>query len=142
MSKTRWSMLAGLFLSSCVLAQTNQAAMAATPHTVKQGEQVLIHVKVNPSPSVGGRLDVFIAPEGSKTLNVNGGTGLAPGQTGAVDIGIPIPIDGKVGNWKVIVVRFQPQNSPPNELTLSGNITFEVEKREIVLPTSADVQVK
>jgi hypothetical protein len=142
MRRTLWSMYAVLFLSSCLLAQANQAAMAASPHEVKQGEQVTIQVKVNPAPNVGGRLDVYVAPEGSTSLGVNGGNGVSPGQTSAGDIGITIPIDAKLGHWKVIKVVFQPGSSAQHELTISGNPVFEVVKRDTVLPTSADVQVK
>lgn len=130
-----------LALSSASLAQ-NKAGIAANPHKVKQGEQVTIQVKVSPAPNVAGRVDVFVAPEGSSTLNYNGGQGISPGQTSANEIGITIPVDGRLGNWKVVKVSFQPQNSPVQELSVSGSTIFEVVKRDTVLPTTADVVVK
>ncbi len=142
MNKALWSMFAALFFSSCLLAQTNQAAMATSPHKVKQGEQVTISVKVSPAPNVPGRLDIYVAPEGSTSLGVNGGNGLSAGQSTAGDIGITIPIDAKLGEWKVIRVVFQPGSSAQHELTISGSAVFEVVKHDTVLPTSADVQVK
>jgi hypothetical protein len=57
-------------------------------------------------------------------------------------IGITLPIDAKLGHWRVIAVRFQPANSTPHDLTISGSPIFDVAKRDTVLPTSADVQVK
>jgi hypothetical protein len=142
MTKTLLSVFAVLFLAPCLVAQTNQAAMAASPREVKQGEQVTIQVKVSPAPNVGGRLDVFVAADGSTSPSVNGGNGIGPGQTSTGDIGITIPIDAKLGHWRVIKVVFQAGNSPQHELTISGSPVFDVVKRETVLPTSADVQVK
>jgi hypothetical protein len=136
------SVFAFLLLGSWLIAQAKQAAMAASPHGVKQGEQVTIQVKVNPAPNVAGRLEVFVGPEGSTSLGVNGGNGVGPGQTSVGDIGITIPIDGKIGHWSVIKVVFQPASSAQHELTISGTPVFDVVKRDAVLPTSADVQVK
>jgi len=44
MNKTLSSIFASLAFTSCLLAQTNQAAMTAKPRQVKQGEQVTIQV--------------------------------------------------------------------------------------------------
>jgi hypothetical protein len=142
MNKALCSMFAVLVLTSCLLAQTNQAAMAAKPHQVRQGEQVTIQVSVSPAPNVSGRVSVFVAPEGSTATSWNGGVGIGSGQTNVSDIGISIPIDATLGTWRVLSVRFQPPNSQEKELKFSGSTTFEVVKREAVLPTSADVQVK
>lgn len=117
--------------------------MTAKPREVKQGEQVTIHVKISPGTfNVGGRVDVFVAPEGSTSPSYNGGNGVGPGQTDVGDVGITVPVDAKLGPWKVFQVRFQPANAAPKDLTISGNTTFQVLKREAVLPTGADVQVK
>ncbi|HZQ19977.1 MAG TPA: hypothetical protein VFA90_14770 [Terriglobales bacterium] len=115
--------------------------MSAHPKQVKQGEQILIDVTINPAPNVAGRLYVFASPVGEKAMNYSGAGGISPGKTQA-ELGINIPIDGKLGEWKVEGVRFQPENSPEKELTISGNINFEVVKRETILPSTADVQVK
>jgi len=141
MKKSLELMLAVLIFAAPSLAQGSQANAGASPHSVKQGEVVTIHVKVKPAPDVAGHLDVFVAPDGSSTPTANGGDGLGPGGD-TRDINIAIPIDGKLGNWKVVGVRFQPTNSSPQDLTVSGNITFEVVKRQAVVPTTADVQVK
>jgi len=142
MKQTLFAAFAALILGSGALAQSNQATMAATPHKVKQGEQVTIQVKINPAPNVPGRVDVWVAPEGSTAFTSNGGNGVSPGQTSVGDIGINVPVDATLGAWKVIKVSFQPPGSPQHELAISGDTIFEVVKREAVLPTSADVQVK
>lgn len=72
MSRALWSMVAVLFVSSCLLAQANQAAMAASPHKVKQGEQVTIQVNVSPAPNVAGSVEVYVAPEGSTSAVASG----------------------------------------------------------------------
>ena len=131
-----------LLFGSGLVAQSNQATMGASPHKVKQGEEIRFQVRVSPGSNVSGSVNVFIAPEGATALNLNGGNGLSSGQTNVGDIGITIPIDATVGTWRVIKVRFQPPNSPPSDLTVSGSTIFEVVKRDTVLPTSADVQVK
>jgi hypothetical protein len=143
--KTLLSMFAVLFLASFLEAQTNQAAMAANPHQVKQGEQVKIQVSVSPSPNVPGTVTVFVAPEGSTETSWPGGNGVGPGQTAVGEIGITIPVDGRIGRWQVFSVRFRPagNGSPERDLKFSPEGTaFEVIKRETVVPTSANVQVK
>jgi len=85
---------------------------------------------------------VLVAPEGSTATSWSGGNGIGPGQTNVGEIGIGIPIDATLGTWRVFSVRFQPPNSQEKELKLSGSTTFEVIKREAVLPNAADVQVK
>ena len=142
MNRTLATALAVLLFGSGLLAQSNQATMGASPHKVKQGEEIRFQVRVSPGSNVSGSVNVFIAPEGSTALNLNGGNGLSSGQTNVGDIGITIPIDATLGTWRVIKLRFQPPNSPPSDLALSGSTTFEVVKRDTVLPTSADVQVK
>lgn len=142
MKRPIWPVFAVLFLGSYSLAQTNQAAMTATPHEVKQGEQVMIQVKISPAPNIAGRVDVFAAPEGLTSPTVIGGNGVSPGQTNVGEIGITMPVDAKLGRWRVVEVRFQPGNSASHDLTISGTPIFEVVKRDTVLPTSADVQVK
>jgi hypothetical protein len=137
-----WSTFLALLLCTSAPSQSTQAAMAASPHKVKQGEQVTIQVKVNPAPNVPGRVDVWVAQEGSTSLNNNGGNGVSPGQTSVGEIGITVPVDAKLGAWKVIKVSFQPPGSSQRELAISGDTIFEVVKREAVFPTSADVQVK
>jgi hypothetical protein len=131
-----------LLYGSALLAQAGHATMATSPRKVKQGEQVSIQVKVSPAPNVLGRVDVYVAPEGSTALNVNGGNGVGPGQETVGEIGITIPIDAKLGDWRVIKIVFQPGSSGQHDLTILGNTTFEVIKRETVLPTSAEIQVK
>jgi hypothetical protein len=142
MSRVLRFLFAVSLFSSSLLAQVNQAAMTATPHKVKQGEQVTIQIKINPAPNVGGRVDVFVAPDGSSSPTYNGGNGVGPGQTNVGEIGITIPVDAKLGNWKVVQVGFQPANSARSDLVITGKVTFEVVKREAVLPTSAEVEVK
>lgn len=134
--------LAVLLFGSGLLAQSNQATMIANPHKVRQGEEITFQVKINPGSNVAGSVNVFIAPEGTTALNLNGGNGLGSGQTNVGDIGITIPIDATLGSWRVIKVRFQPPNSAARDLAVSGSTIFEVVKRDTVLPTSANVQVK
>jgi hypothetical protein len=142
MKKTLLTAFAVPLLATGLLAQSNQATMGASPHKVKQGEEIKFQVMVSPRSNVSGSVNVFIGPEGSTALNLNGGNGLTLGQTNVGDIGITIPIDATLGTWRVVKVRFQPANSPPSDLAVSGSTTFEVVKRDTVLPTSADVQVK
>jgi hypothetical protein len=70
-----------------------------------------------------------------------GSYGVNPGAT-SVDTYTTVPTDAKLGTWKVVKVRFQPQSSPAADLTITGSTTFEVIERKTVLPTTADVQVK
>jgi hypothetical protein len=137
-----WSVLPILFCSLFLAAQTNQAATAVHSTKVKQGDRVIVAVKVNPAPNVAGTLGISVAPEGDNSAAITYGVGLAPGQSHSGEAGIPIPANGKIGQWKVIQVSFAPTNSPSQNLTISGNLRFEVVKRDTVLPTNADVEVK
>jgi hypothetical protein len=131
-----------LVLGSCLSAQTNQAAMSTRPHQVKQGEVVRIDVNVSPVPNISGAVAVFVAPEGSTVLNVGGNRAVTSGQASVSGLEITIPTDAQLGNWKVVKVLFQPQSSPQHDLAISGSTTFEVVKRETVVPTSANVDVR
>jgi hypothetical protein len=129
-------------LVSVVFAQEPQASMSAHPATVKQGDQIRLDVKLNPPPNIGGALIVYVAPQGDTSLNVNGSRGVPAGVSELNDLQVTIPADAKLGEWKVMAVRFQTANSPQHDLTISGrHLGFEVTKRETVLPTSADVRV-
>ena len=121
---------------------TQQASLAAKQKKVEQGKQVQITVKLAPAPDIGGAVFVFVAPDDQPTQSVNNGSvGVGPGGT-TVDAFTTIPTNAKLGTWKVVLVRFQPQNSPGTDLTITGSTTFEVIEHKTVVPTTADVQVK
>jgi hypothetical protein len=88
MKKTLLTAFAVPLLATGLLAQSNQATMGASPHKVKQGEEIKFQVMVSPRSNVSGSVNVFIGPEGSTALNLNGGNGLTLGQTNVGDIGI------------------------------------------------------
>ena len=67
---------------------------------------------------------------------------MGAGQTNVSEFGLMLPTDARLGKWKVGQVAFRPTNDAPRDLAVSGNVVFEVIKRETVLPTSADVEVK
>ena len=60
-----WSVFPMLFLCSFLIAQENKAATLIKTPKVKQGEQVVIQIKVTPAANVSGQLDVFVQPKAS-----------------------------------------------------------------------------
>jgi hypothetical protein len=118
-----------------------QAGVSARQKQIEQGKEVIFTVKLSPTPTVGGSVWVHAAPASEPTKIVQGQNGVSAGQS-STEMGATIPIDGKPGPWKVVSVYFQPPNGGQTELTLTDTATFEVVKREVVLPKTADVQVK
>jgi hypothetical protein len=141
MSKVSRLAFVVLLCSPWLFAQAGQASMAVQPPKVKQGEQVSIQITVSPAPNVGGWIDPVIAPEDNSNRVDGVHMYLQAGQT-TIGVSMNIPVDAKLGNWKVMQVSFRPESSSGKDLKITGNVAFEVIKRETVLPTSADVQVK
>jgi hypothetical protein len=136
-------LFAVLALAVCAVAQVGkeQATLATRTPKVEQGKSVILAVKVTPAPSVDGALVVEISPDAAPSQVVRSSNGFGR-NTETADAAVAIPVDGKLGVWRVIGVQFIPQNSEAAALKTNGNATFEVIERKTVLPKSADVQVK
>jgi hypothetical protein len=145
MKLTSKVLLLMLVANAYLIAQTAQpqATMAAHSKKVQQGDEVVVTIKLTPTPNVWGTVNVWAAPEAKTSgQSVRFPQTYGPSTTDA-DAHNRIPIDGKVGVWKVTRVEFVPENSATVQLEVNSNKPlFEVTAREVVLPKSADVEVK
>jgi hypothetical protein len=135
-------LLAVVVLCSCAIAQDTQASMTVRSPKVEQGKPVSFLVKVSPTPNVSGAAIISVSPVGgspSEWLSMSGSVG--PERT-EMQAEVQVPVNARLGKWKVERVIFRVPGSADTELRIEGNIQFEVVERKAVLPTTADVQVR
>jgi hypothetical protein len=130
-------------LAFSVSAESGQTTAGVSTHEkqVEQGKEIVVVITLTPTPTVRGSVWIHLSSESEPDKYVQGQNGIQPGQA-SVEMGAMIPIDAEPGPWKVVGVWFEPPNSEQKKLTLTDKVSFQVVKREVVLPQTATVQVK
>jgi hypothetical protein len=115
--------------------------MKVNKGSVEQNGNITFTVNVEPSPSTKATVEVNAFP-------VAGGKGyrsirtLHPNEN-ACDVTLHIPVDAATGTWKVTAVKVAPISGTYRALKVSGEPpTFEVTNAAVVLPESAQIEVK
>jgi len=133
-----------LFLVSLLIGirvSGQQAAKVEAPKKVTQGSDIVFQITTDKPANVAGNVGVqVVSVDGNQTLNSNTYS-LGTGRTASVSL--TIPLDAKTGTWKVTKVTFYASSGGIfNDLTPSGELTFEVSHEFVVLPSKAEVEIR
>jgi hypothetical protein len=117
-----------------------QGAKVEMPKKVEQGSDITFQITTDKPANVAGNVNVQVASaDGSQTF-VSGGYVL---RDRTATVGYTVPIDAKIGNWKVVKVSFSGTGGIRKDLTPSGDLIFEVKPHgTLVLPSQANVEIR
>jgi hypothetical protein len=121
--------------------QGSTASMKVNKGSVEQNGNIDFTVRVQPAPTARATVEVTVLP-------VAGGNGYRSICTvheneNSCDVILHIPADAPTGTYKIAAVKVAPMSCTYKDLRLADNArTFDVTKGSVVLPESADVEVK
>jgi hypothetical protein len=125
-----------------VAKQNANAQMTKEP--IRQGSTLQITVTLDRAPNTNGRVFADVGPADGSLPALSTNVQIGKGQTEVSMYGI-LALDAKLGKWVIRKLSYQPEGGEGSkELTLSGDLSFQVSPHEeVIVPSGAKVtQIK